>query len=83
MIIFTGADKALLERAARASAHTADALQWETFTETKKRKTKKLEFDRLKRDEFDLRALAQRLTKVEKAARVTAAVQLPLGVENA
>lgn len=66
MVVFTGPDKALLERAARSFDAQAKALNWEAVTDLKKRKSVKLEFDRLKRDAFDLRALGQRLKAATK-----------------
>lgn len=66
MVVFTGPDKALLDRAARSFDQQAAALNWESITDLKKRKAAKLEFDRLKRDAFDLRALGVRLRKTVK-----------------
>lgn len=69
MVIFTGADKALLDRAARHLDAEAKATGWESITDSRKRKSAKLEFDRLTRDARDLRMLATRLMKAEKANR--------------
>ena len=66
MVVFTGPDKALLDRAARAFDVAAVALRWEDIADPKKRKAAKLEFDRLKRDAFDLRALGVRLKRAAK-----------------
>lgn len=66
MVVFTGPDKSLLDRAARSFDAQAAALNWEGVTDLKKRKAVKLEFDRLKRDAFDLRALGIRLKKMAK-----------------
>lgn len=67
MVVFTGPDKALLERAARSFDAQAKALNWDGVSDLKKRKSVKLEFDRLKRDAFDLRALGQRLKGAAKS----------------
>lgn len=75
MVVFTGPDKALLDRAARLIGEQAKALKWEDIADPRKRKAAKLEFDRLKRDEFDLRALAKRLKNAAKA--VTALLDQP------
>ena len=77
MVVFTGPDKALLDRAARSFDQQADALQWELIADPKKRKSAKLEFDRLKRDAFDLRALGVRLKKVAKSLASEAAAKVP------
>ena len=80
MVIFTGPDKALLDRAARMFDQQAAALNWEAISDSKKRKAAKLEFDRLKRDAFDLRALGVRLKKVAKviaSEQATAAARVP------
>lgn len=66
MVVFTGPDKALLDRAARMFDTQAAALNWEAISDPKKRKAAKDVFDRHKRDAFDLRALGVRLKKVAK-----------------
>ena len=70
MVVFTGPDKALLDRAARLIDAQAKALKWDSIVDPKKRKAAKLEFDRLNRDAFDLRALAQRLKQAAKVIKV-------------
>lgn len=80
MVIFTGPDKALLDRAARMFDQQAAALNWEAISDSKKRKAAKDVFDRHKRDAFDLRALGVRLKKVAKAVAsdlATQAAQVP------
>lgn len=77
MVVFTGPDKALLDRAARSFDQQAVALNWEAIEDSKKRKAAKLEFDRLKRDAFDLRALGVRLKKAAKSLAASAATQVP------
>ena len=77
MVVFTGPDKALLDRAARFFDQQAVALNWEAIEESKKRQATKLEFDRLKRDAFDLRALGMRLKKAAKSLSASAAAQVP------
>lgn len=69
MVIFTGFDKALLERTARLLDAQAKRTGWEDIADSRKRKSAKLEFDRLTRDARDLRMLAARLMKAEKANR--------------
>ena len=79
-LVFTGPDKALLDRAARMFDARADALKWEEVQAPKKRRAAKEEFDRHKRDAFDLRALGVRLKKVAKAVAselATQAAQVP------
>jgi len=66
MLVFTGPDKALLDRAARMFDAKAASLKWEEIQDPKKRRAAKEEFDRHKRDAFDLRALGVRLKKVAK-----------------
>lgn len=66
MVVFTGPDKALLDRAARLVDAQAKALRWESIEDARKRKAAKLEFDRLTRDARDLRALALRLKAAVK-----------------
>ena len=66
VVVFTGPDKALLDRAARSFDAQAKALNWEAITDPKRRKAAKLEFDRLKRDAFDLRALGIRSMALAK-----------------
>lgn len=66
MLVFTGPDKALLDRAARMFDAKAASLRWEEIQDPKKRRAAKEEFDRHKRDAFDLRALGVRLKKVDK-----------------
>lgn len=80
MVIFTGPDKALLDRSARLFDAQAKALNWEGETDLKKRKTKKAEFDRLKRDAFDLRALGVRLKKTAKQFAAHEAAKVPAPV---
>jgi len=65
-VVFTGPDKALLDRTARMLDARAQALDWERVLDSKKRKDTKLEFDRLTRDARDLRALGVRLMKIAK-----------------
>lgn len=80
MVVFTGPDKALLDRAARMFDQQAAALNWEAISDTKKRKAAKDVFDRHKRDAFDLRALGVRLKKVAKviaSEQATAAARVP------
>lgn len=78
MLIFTGADKSLPDRAARRCAAEAATIPWESVSEPKMRKSLKLDFDRLKRDERDLRALGVRLMpkKVKGAISDAVAAQL-------
>lgn len=59
-MIFTGSDKALLDRAARMMDREAKRLAWDVLPPGAGRKTAKLEFDRLTRDARDLRALGKR-----------------------
>ncbi len=66
MLVFTGPDKALLDRTARMLDDKAKALAWESVEDSKKRKQAKLEYDRLKRDSHDLRCMGLRLKKVAK-----------------
>jgi len=66
MLVFSGPDKALLDRAARMMEADAVAVAWESIEDPKKRKAAKLEYDRLKRDAHDLRTLALRLRRVAK-----------------
>lgn len=63
-MIFTGTDKALLDRTARMLDAAAKATGWELITNLASRRTAKLEFDRLTRDARDLRALGKRIGKV-------------------
>lgn len=77
MVIFTGPDKALFDRAARSFDEQAAALKWEDITDLKKRKAVKLQFDRLKRDAFDLRALGVRLKKAAKSLGAQQASVVP------
>ena len=65
-VVFTGPDKSLLDRSARAAEAAAKVLGWESILDSKKRKAAKLEYDRLMRDAHDLRLLGARLTKVAK-----------------
>src|SRR5438105_1345557 len=60
-VVFTGPDKALLDRSARAAEAAAKALNWETIVLPKQRKARKLEYDRLMRDAHDLRLMGVRL----------------------
>lgn len=60
-MIFTGTDKALLDRTARMLDTQAKATAWEAITNLKSRRVAKLEFDRLCRDARDLRALGKRI----------------------
>ncbi len=73
MLVFTGPDKALLDRAARMMEASAKALRWEAIEDSKKRKTAKLEYDRLLRDAHDLRSLGVRLKSVAKRVAAEAA----------
>ena len=73
MVVFTGPDKALLDRAARSFDQQAVALNWEAIEDSKKRKSAKLVYDRLKRDAHDLRTLAVRLRKLAKVVASQAA----------
>ncbi len=66
MLVFTGPDKALLDRTARMLDDKAKALAWESVEDAKKRKQAKLEYDRLKRDSHDLRCMGLRLKNVAK-----------------
>lgn len=63
-MIFTGTDKALLDRTARMLDTQAKATAWEAITNLKSRRVAKLEFDRLCRDARDLRALGKRIATV-------------------
>ena len=78
MVVFTGPDKALLDRAARSFDAQAVALNWEAISDPRKRKAAKLEFDRLKRDAFDLRALGVRLRKAVKLLAIDEGAKTPL-----
>ena len=49
MLVFTGLDKALLDRAARMFDAKAASLRWEEIQDPKKRRAAKEEFDRHKR----------------------------------
>lgn len=73
-MVFTGTDKSLLDRAARLVAAHAKLIEWERETDGKTRKRMKANFDALKRDERDLRALGKRLpiTRVALAKPVIA-----------
>jgi hypothetical protein len=68
-VVFTGPDKSLLDRSARAAEAAAKALGWESILDSKKRKAAKLEYDRLLRDAHDLRQLGVRLSKLAKALK--------------
>jgi len=70
-VVFTGPDKALLDRSARAAEAQAKLLGWEALTGTARKKAK-LEYDRLMRDAHDLRLMGVRLTKVARALRTPA-----------
>jgi len=70
-VVFTGPDKALLDRSARAAEAQAKLLGWEALTGTARKKAK-LEYDRLMRDAHDLRLMGVRLTKVAMALRAPA-----------
>ena len=65
-VVFTGPDKSLLDRSARAAEAAAKALRWESILDSKRRKAAKLEYDRLLRDAHDLRQLGVRLSKLAK-----------------
>lgn len=67
-VVFTGPDKALLDRMARMAEGEAKALGWEAL-QGKARKQTKLVYDRLMRDAHDLRLMGVRLTKVAKMLR--------------
>lgn len=69
-MIFTGTDKALLDRTARMLDAQAKATAWESITNLKSRRLAKLEFDRLSRDARDLRALGKRIALVAVKAAV-------------
>lgn len=82
MLIFTGVDKALLDRAARLMEIRADAMyeaaggNWGATKESRKAKD---EYDVLMRDARDLRALGKRLLgKPKQKGRAVAAEQPPL-----
>lgn len=83
-MIFTGSDKALLDRAARMLTSQAKAVGWESFTEPRTRRGAKLEFDRLTRDARDLRALGKRLAppKPAKVPKPRTSLQDDLGRIN-
>lgn len=70
-VVFTGPDKALLDRSARAAEAQAKLLGWEAMTGSARKKAK-LEYDRLMRDAHDLRLMGVRLTKVARALRTPA-----------
>lgn len=70
-VVFTGPDKALLDRSARAAEAQAKLLGWEALTGSARKKAK-LEYDRLMRDAHDLRLMGARLTKVAKVLRTPA-----------
>lgn len=70
-VVFTGPDKALLDRSARAAEAQAKLLGWESLTGSARKKSK-LEYDRLMRDAHDLRLMGVRLTKVARALRAPA-----------
>lgn len=70
-VVFTGPDKSLLDRSARAAEAQAKLLGWEALT-GQARKKAKLEYDRLMRDAHDLRLMGIRLTKVARALRTPA-----------
>lgn len=78
-VVFTGPDKSLLDRSARAAEAAAKALRWESILDSKKRKAAKLEYDRLLRDAHDLRQLGVRLSKLAKLLRTPTVV----GVDKA
>jgi hypothetical protein len=82
-VVFTGPDKALLDRTARMLDAQAQALNWEQVLDSKKRKATKLEFDRLTRDARDLRALGVRLMKIAKLLKSTPAPVVPADVAPA
>lgn len=69
MLIFTGVDKALLDRAARLMEIRADAMyeaaggNWGATKESRKAKD---EYDLLMRDARDLRALGKRMLRVAR-----------------
>lgn len=67
-VVFTGPDKSLLDRSARAAEAQAKLLGWESL-QGAARKRAKLEYDRLMRDAHDLRLMGIRLTKVAKMLR--------------
>jgi hypothetical protein len=74
MIVFTNTDKGLMMRAGRRLADQAKALETKfgfNWAATKESREAKLEFDRLMRDDRDLRILAKRIEKAvaEEAAR--------------
>lgn len=71
-VVFTGPDKSLLDRSARAAEAAAKALRWESILDSKRRKLAKLEYDRLMRDAHDLRLLGARLTKVARMLKTPA-----------
>lgn len=74
--VFTRTDKALVDRAARHLKETAQELQRSegpVWSATESGKKAKRVFDRLMRDERDLRMLARRLEKLAPAAVYPAA----------
>jgi len=71
-VVFTGPDKSLLDRSARAAEAAAKALRWESILDSKRRKAAKLEYDRLLRDAHDLRQLGVRLSKLAKMLKTPA-----------
>lgn len=71
-VVFTGPDKSLLDRSARAAEAQAKLLGWESM-QGAARKRAKLEYDRLMRDAHDLRLMGIRLTKVAKMLRTPVA----------
>lgn len=73
-VVFTGPDKSLLDRSARAAEAAAKALRWESILDSKRRKAAKLEYDRLLRDAHDLRQLGVRLSKLAKMLKTPAPV---------
>lgn len=79
-MIFTGTDKALLDRAARLLDGEAKGLHWDLLTNLKARRTAKLEFDRLTRDARDLRALGKRIAAV--AVKATPPLEKRLQLEK-
>lgn len=75
-VVFTGPDKALLDRSARAAEAAAKRLGWESLV-GKARKQAKDEYDRLMRDGHDLRLLGKRLTAVAKMLKTSEAKPAP------
>lgn len=71
-MIFTKTDKSLIDRAARYLRGEAAKLekQFPVFSASKEGRRAKDEYDRMMRDERDLRMLAKRLLKDGKAFQV-------------